>query len=305
MDNNYEYKSKFIIFNIQKNYKFLSTYLTSLQNHLNNCYEMNILSLYDRNIRIGKIYELVKQLNSEYNNFIINKIDIYKNILDKYINFDIVNDNDNTFQKLRNYLKNLFNIDFNNDINNLLYPLDFKRRDIIDLSKDYGNINIYSILEILLKLNYNMLFNKDTNIFLKFINQVFIPLKFTVNNTPFVNKNNLYDNFNDSDYEDNFISYYENINIYVKENNCDELLKRIVCIEIKYNNQTILIEGIFNSDSINLYIKTCQISNKFLYYKKKNLESKLEKCRATRKFSKTFFRTLTVHEILAYHAKIL
>ena len=105
MDNNYEYKSKFIIFNIQKNYKFLSTYLTSLQNHLNNCYEMNILSLYDRNIRIGKIYELVKQLNSEYNNFIINNIDINKNILDKYINFDIVNDNDNTFQKLRNYLK--------------------------------------------------------------------------------------------------------------------------------------------------------------------------------------------------------
>ena len=48
MDNNYEFKSKFIIFNIQRNYKFLSTYLTSLQCHLNNCYEMNIISLYDR-----------------------------------------------------------------------------------------------------------------------------------------------------------------------------------------------------------------------------------------------------------------
>ena len=302
MDNNYEFKSKFIIFNIQKNYKFLSTYLTSLQSHLNNCYEMNIISLYDRNIRIGKIYELVKQLNSEYNNFIINKIDIYKKILDKYIDFNIYDDDDNTFHKLRIYLKNLYNLDFNEDINNLLYPLDFKRKDIIDLSKEYGNINIYNILEILLKLSYNMLFKKDTNIFLKFINQVFIPLKFTTSNIPFQKKqNNSLDNLNDSESDDNFCSYYENINIYVKENNCDELLKRIVCIEIKYNNQTIVLEGIFNPDSINLYIKTCQISNKFLYYKKKNLESKLEKCRATRKFSKSFFRTLTVHEILSYH----
>ena len=271
MDNNYEFKSKFIIFNIQKNYKFLSTYLTSLQNHLNNCYEMNIISLYDRNIRIGKIYELVKQLNSEYNNFIINKIDIYKKILDKYIDFNINDDNDSTFHKIRIYLKNLFNLDFNEDINNLLYPLDFKRKDIIEISKEYGNINIYSILEILLKLNYNMLFNKDTNIFLKFINQIFIPLKFSISNIPF-QKQSL-DNLDDFDPEDSFYSYYENINIYVKENNCDELLKRIVCLEIKYNNQTILIEGIFNSDSINLYIKTCQISNKFLYYKKKKFRS--------------------------------
>ena len=50
---------------------------------------ISTLSLYDRNIRIGKIYELVKQLNSEYNNFIINKIDTYKKILDKYIDFNI------------------------------------------------------------------------------------------------------------------------------------------------------------------------------------------------------------------------
>jgi len=300
MDNNYEFKSKFIIFNIQRNYRFLSSYLTSLQNHLNNCYEMNIISLYDRNIRIGKIYELVKQLNSEYNNFIINKLDTHKKILDKYINFDISNDNEKTFIKLRNYLKNLFNLELDQHINNLLYPLDFKRRDIIELSKDFGNLNIFTILELLLKLKLNIIYDKDTNIFLHFLNQVFIPLKFNLSNVAFKKMQKNCENY-DSESEECFYSYYENINIYVNENNCDELLKRIVCIEIKYNKQTVIIEGIFNPDSINLYIKTCQISNKFLYYKKKNLESKLEKCRATRKFSKSFFRTLTVHELLSYH----
>ena len=301
MDNSYEFKSKFIIYNIQLNYKFLSIFLTSLQNHLNNCYEMNIISLYDRNIRIGKIYELVKELNSEYNNFIINRIDINKNILDEYINFDIPNDSDKTFLELRNYFKNLFNLEFNKNINSLLYPLDFKRIDVIEISKEYGNLNIFSILELLLKLDLKLIYNNNTIIFLSFLNIVFIPLKFNLSDIPFKNLHNFYEIIDQSECEDNFCSYYEFINIYVKENNFDELLKRIVCIEIKFNNKTITIEGIFNPDSINLNIKTCQISNKFLYFKKKSLESKLEKCRSTKKFSKSFFRTLTVHELLSYH----
>ena len=51
-------------------------------------------------------------------------------------------------------------------------------------------------------------------------------------------------------------------------------------------------------DSISLYIKTCQIAYKFLYFKKKFLEAKLVNCRATRKFAKSFFKTLTIFEIL-------
>ena len=201
---------------------------------------MNIISLYDRNIRIGKIYELVKQLNSEYNNFIINKLDTHKKILDKYINFDISNDNEKTFIKLRNYLKNLFNLELDQNINSLLYPLDFKRRDIIELSKEFGNLNIYIILELLLKLKLNIIYDKDTNIFLNFLNQVFIPLKFNFSNVPFKKMQKNCDNY-DSDCEECFYSYYENINIYVNENNCDELLKRIVCIEIKYNKQVLIL----------------------------------------------------------------
>ena len=33
------------------------------------------------------------------------------------------------------------------NINSLLYPLDFKRIDVIEISKEYGNLNIFSILE--------------------------------------------------------------------------------------------------------------------------------------------------------------
>ena len=46
MNNNFEIKNKFIIFNVQRNYKFLSEFLTSLQKHLNYCYDTNIIAFY-------------------------------------------------------------------------------------------------------------------------------------------------------------------------------------------------------------------------------------------------------------------
>ena len=78
---------------------------------------------------------------------------IHKIVLDKYIDFNIIDDNDETFLKLRNYLKNIFNIDYDKNINNLLYPLDYKRIDIIELSKEYGNLDMFSVLELLLKID--------------------------------------------------------------------------------------------------------------------------------------------------------
>jgi endopeptidase La len=301
-------KNKFIIFNIQRNYKFLSKYLTSFQDHINICYDSNIITLYQRNIIIGKIYELIKELNSSYNKFIINKIEDNCNILDKYLDINLDNYDDLTFFNARTYLKNLFNLTFRNDINTILYPLDSKRIDIIKLSEKYGCINIKSILEILLKLELKVIYSEYTNIYINFLNKIFLPLKFNITNDIFKkipieqNEYIMSENSDDDETDYNLSKYVEDINIYIKPiNNNDELLNRIVCIEIKYYNKTILIEGTFIQDSINIYIKTCQISNKFLYYKKKILETKLDKCRATKKFSKSFFKTLTTFEILSYN----
>ena len=310
-------KNKFIIFNIQRNYKFLSKYLANLQNHINYCYDINIISLYQRNIVIGKIYELVKDLNAAYNEFIINKMDNNCNILDKYLDIKLENFNDSTFFNGRNYLKNLYNLTFKNEINTILYPLDTKRFDIIKLSEKYGALDIKSILEIILKLDLKIIYSEYTNIYLDFLNKLFIPLKFNISDQQFKKINilshelssidlsvddlSLDEYSNNDETEDNIYKYIDDINIYIKNVNNDEILNRVVCIEIKYYNKTVIIEGLFIQDSINIYVKTCQISNKFLYYKKKLLENKLVKCRATRKFSKSFFKTLTIFEILSYN----
>jgi len=306
-----EIKNKFIIFNIQRNYKFLSKYLTIFQDHINYSYDTNIISLYQRNIVIGKIYELVKELNAEYNKFIINKIEDNCELLDKYLDMNLNDSNDSTFFNARNYLKNLYNLTYKKEINTILYPLDAKRLDIIKLSETYGCINIKSILEILLKLDLKILYSEHTNIYLDFLNKIFLPLKFNITNNKFKQMsmdtddtalmNNLSDDSCEEEIDDSLFKYMEDTNVYIKSVNNDDLLNRIVCIEIKNYNNTILIEGIFIQDSISLYIKTCQIAYKFLYFKKKLLEGKLVKCRATRKFSKSFFKTLTIFEILSYN----
>ena len=74
-----------------------------------------MISLYNRNILIGKIYENIKILNNEYNNFIINESD--KKINEEVIK--IINDSKETKQmgleNLYFYLCNV-NIVLNNKI---------------------------------------------------------------------------------------------------------------------------------------------------------------------------------------------
>ena len=76
-----EFFNKIRTFNIQTEYKELSRYLLNLQYHVNYLNDYNIISLYERNIFIGKIYEIVKELNNSYNVEILD----YKTEVPKYI----------------------------------------------------------------------------------------------------------------------------------------------------------------------------------------------------------------------------
>lgn len=300
---NEEIYNKFIVYNIQRNYKFLSDYLIKLQDHINYCYKNNIINLYKRNIIYGKIYDLVKELNIQYNKFIISNISNIYILLNKYLDLSIENDKDLTFKIYRQYLKNIYSVNLDKDLNKILYPLDDQREKIIFFSKQYGCTNMKDIIELLIKLPINYIFNYYTNIYIDYLNKIFIPLNFIIKNTLFKKQDENIEIMNNSDEEScfNLSKYIDNINIYLKKNNNDNLLNKLVCIELKYNKQTIILEGIIKEDPGNIYIRTSQISNKLIYFKKKNLEADLLKCRATQKFSKKFFKTLTNYEILVYN----
>ena len=63
-----EYIKDFIIYIIQHNYKELTEYINNLQNHANSLYSYHIISLYDRNILIGKMAResITKNYNQKF-----------------------------------------------------------------------------------------------------------------------------------------------------------------------------------------------------------------------------------------------
>ena len=276
MDNNYI--KELNIYIIQNKYKLLTYYLLNLQKHINSLYEYNFISLYDRNIYIGKIYENTKLLNSEYNEYIIN--DFNKENEDKIIEYLNEFDSRLSFNNIYLYLLNI-NI-LSNDIilNSFLNPLNEIKKKIINISFPYGNKNIYLILSIILGLEFNLFYNEKTKQILKFLNNSIIPLKYTIINKEFVSNITKYKEFNNE-----INDYFNDISITLKKSNNDDLLNRVVILKIRniFTNNIIQIEGLFIVDSINLSIKTCQICNKYLYYKKRILEKKLVDTKATKK----------------------
>tara|TARA_B100000886_G_scaffold329631_1_gene279193 strand:+ start:1 stop:2919 length:2919 start_codon:yes stop_codon:yes gene_type:complete len=279
-------KYKFIIFNIQKNYNFLSKYLINQEKHINNLYSNNIISLYKKNLNLNNLLKVIKSLNLNYNYIILNKIDELLLILDK-ININI--SDEKHFSFYRDYIINLYIIDYDNILNELLYSLDKNRKEVFQISKDIGCSDINLILELVYKSKVKNIFDEKTYKFLLFLSDVFTPLNFYITNKSFKSKgnnNNLYD--------------FDKIKIYYCSKNNDELLNKIVDVEINYFSENIIISGIFKTDSCNILLKSCQIYNKFIYYKKKKLDDLLSNCRATKKFIKSFIKICMVDEILCY-----
>ena len=67
---------KYKIYNLQREYNNLSKLIFSLQNHIIQHYNNTLITTYDKNVYISKIYEIVKELNSYYNEYIVNECDI-------------------------------------------------------------------------------------------------------------------------------------------------------------------------------------------------------------------------------------
>ena len=273
-----EFYNKLRTYCIQMEYKFISNYLLQVQYHVNYLNDYNMISLYERNLFIGKIYEQIKNLNNSYNEEILNDNKEIPNNIDKYIDLEY-SKNNLSIEETYNYLQRLSLVIENIP---LLQTLNTIRKNVIELTSQYGNNKINLILNIVINKNLKIFYDKSTIELLNFLDNIFIPIKFSFIDKNFFSnymenliKSNVSDNSSDSmsmvDKKDDIINeYFKDINIFRKETNDDDLLERIICIELRLeNNKTFLIEGILDIDSMNIILKTCQIANKFIYLKKK------------------------------------
>jgi endopeptidase La len=307
-----DFFNKLRTYSIQNNYKLFSKYLLKIQYHINYLNDYHIISLYERNLFIGKIYEVIKELNNTYNKEILDDKLVLPHNISTYIDIEYFMNN-YTMKECYEILLKLDLLDNNNCINNLINQLHTCKHDIINLTSQYGNTDINIILTLIVSENLELFYDKHTIEFLSFLNNLFIPTKFyySEKNYESLYNNHIYEKYDDissadinqnSDSQDTMIDYFKDINIFRKPNNNDELLNRVICLEIKLqNNKCFIIEGLFKIDSMNIILKTCQIANKFIYFKKKSLEKILKKTETTKKFRKTFFKSLSIYEIMVYN----
>jgi hypothetical protein len=234
---------------LQKNYKILSKIIIKLQTVIKK--NENIL-FYDNNQCIGNLNEIIKKLNETYNKLVL---DIFSNDINNNDDDNIsISDEENNLKKdmiiLDNikFLSTLTTISRYGKYNKYCElsnydPFNDIKQKIIELCNIVGFTSIDDVLYLTLNIEDH---TDKNNPILLLLNDVFIPLKYEIQQT---------------DIESVLkISKIHDDNLILFNNQCE--------IELNINSTLITMRGYVTSDMLNIYIRTSQIMNNFLYEKK-------------------------------------
>ena len=301
-------KNKILKCNIlQKDYKILSIIISNLQNVINQ--NENIL-FFSKNQTMKILNELIKKLNEQYNISIIeilknqNSIEpllndsIYSNISDiksdvsdtdpdisgdtnsnkshnskdkkvcnenkifsEEVKLKLTNDDFNNLEIIEQIkiirVENKTNIffgkyDFLYELSNY-NPFEDVKRQIILLCKIIGFTNILDIIYLSLNI-YKYNFKENDNKLIILLNNMFNPLDFIIQDT--------------NTYSEIKINKTTNSNISLINNQC--------CVEFVIGNSKFIINGYTKSDPLNIYVRTSQISNNYIFNKKLEFEKVID-----------------------------
>ncbi len=230
-------------------------------------------------------------------NPIKNQINESENIINDEYHMEIIND----IKKINIY-ENHINFDKYNELYELsLYdPFETIKKQIIILGKIIGFTSINDILYLNLNIK-NYEFNKKNTEIYNLLENAFRPLDYIVTNI-------------NTDIESDIIIKKKITNTYlVLFNNCCD-------VEFNVGNKLFKITGYIKNDPLNIFIRTSQISNEFLYNKKMIFEKIINSIESNEKnnnlliskdnlvklskinklFADVYLKNLTIVEILIY-----
>lgn len=226
---------------LQKKYTELSDIIYKLSEHINYIDSLYLIELNRKNILLSNLFEINKNINTIYNNYIIKNID--KNI--KFQSeIDLLISSVKNFEHIDNFIDLIDekNMPFNNELN-----------VIKSIIKDVGYYNLESLFNLFFDKTYKKKYSYNFTILFNEINNVFIPLSI-----------NIYKMDIETDYE----FYWRIPKIFNEEDILQSTRELWIRDEV---NQYIKIEGIFKNDILSNCLKTCQIINPYLYFKKNNI----------------------------------
>ena len=258
---------KSFLYLLQLNYKTTTIYLNNLEKHCNNIHKMQFIDQNKYNQYLNKIYILVKNLNTIYNETINNELNENNSNI-KFILDNLENENN----KLK--ILELFNKNFP-DRNYFTETFN----SIKDIVKEIGYNKLSDYFSII--FNYDLLKFLPENVkeLINEIDDIVIPLSYNIFE---VNK------------EDK--SFYWRMPKSFDNNDLLER-KRELWIKIPDDNKNryVKIELLFKIDQLTSIIKTCQILRPYIYNKKQQVIDKLIK---ETNIDVKFVKTLIRHDYL-------
>ena len=266
---------------LQHKYNNIIKILFKIQNIV---IQNELVLFYNKNDCMKLLNDIIQKINELYNNSIINifstntyefdnEIDSNDLLIISSINDLISINNFNDFGKFNNLYKlSQYN------------PLIEINNDIISLCNITGYTNIDDIIYLVLDIEYQHNYI-DTELY-NLLNNIFIPLSYTTEVT-------------EIDCEI-YIEKICNNELFLFNNQC--------IIIFSLNNILFKIKGYIKPDTLNMYIRTSQISNCFIYNKKQKIEELIKNINNSEKlkfinddFLNIYMKNITITELLIFN----
>ena len=276
------------IHNLQKEYNRYSNFLFNLQNHINLLHNYSIININDYNQHLKIIGDLLRKMNNQYNNCMVDACEENGEESDEKCDIDtlvpVLNSSDikdTNFDDINNLITIHKMIDNDVITNN---PFDEIKNELVKIYSKVGFSNLYECLNVLIGECYDNMYTSDMLSYLNVYNRIFIPIKFSI-----CTKQN--------EQNDKNIFFFQQIDPIneVLLDNCAEL-----CIKKPHSDEYISLPGFFAYDGLNIVMKTSQICNNFIYQKKKEIETFIStRTDINERFRKFYLRYATIKHIVA------
>jgi len=293
----------FMVCYLQNEYKWFSHILNNYYLHVERCHSDHIITINERILYLKNFNEIIKNMNDIYNNK-MNELK-EKDFIDQESNDENINDNSKNIKDMNidNYLQDLLNktnctkelielTKIYESLNiNKLYGFDLNifeetKSKLLNLSTTLGFYNMNDSLDLLIGKKHHIFFNSDNKSenhnYYQILLKYFVPLSFKKNKYSGTKTLISCDQKN-SEYEILFDNHYE----------------IIICISERKIKLTFF--GYFANDPLNIAIRTCQISEHFLYNKKKilsdHIHSKFKYINDN--FKNNYIKSLLVGDIIS------
>lgn len=287
-----EYK----VFNLQKEYTNLVSYIYNLQAHINRLSLENVINIADKISYMTDLHDIIKKMNNQYNATIIEIDPRHEDSEEETQHIKAILTDDSFLKDMKylKYLTKLSNMQISPrgkiSLLNMMLTDSFidVKECLVNLCKKTGFASVHDALSLIIGEVYDKLYDSETYNTMMMYNKFFIPISYKL-----LLKN-----------KDNSIIYFKKADPSSDSRNdtYNTILENYAELHIKNitdPTQKIILSGYFEVDTLNVLMRTSLICNNAVFTKKKNIENILKnRLDINPKFKKSYLKSTQLYDFL-------